>query len=126
MEEQASYLQSLKEAAALDRNDPKERLLLELADTVSLLCHKVSVLSEVTDGVNETLAAVVEQMDYLFMDEEEEPEDGMGVDEYFDDSERPLYGVKCPQCGDQFAVDESSLMKGFACPTCGTNLIQAE
>ena len=126
MEEQASYLQSLKEAAKLDRNDPKERLLAELADTVSLLCHKVNVLAEVTDGVNETLAAVVEQMDYLFADEEEEPGDGMGVDEYFDNSERPLYQVKCPQCGDQFAVDETSLVKGFACPTCGEHLIQAE
>ena len=125
MEEQASYLQSLKEAAGLDRSDPKQRLLAELTDTVSLLCHKINVLSEITDGINETLAAVVEQMDYLFADEVEET-DEMGEDEYFDQSERPLYQVKCPQCGDQFAVDEASLVKGFACPTCGEHLIQAE
>ena len=125
MEEQASYLQSLKEAAGLDRSDPKQRLLAELTDTVSLLCHKINVLSEITDGINETLAAVVEQMDYLLADELEET-DEMGEDEYFDQSERPLYQVKCPQCGDQFAVDEASLVKGFACPTCGEHLIQAE
>ena len=52
--------------------------------------------------------------------------EGMGVDEYFEEQERSLYQVKCPQCGDQFAVDEQSLVKGFQCPTCGEHLIQAE
>ena len=125
LEEQAAYIQSLKSEAALDQKNPKERLLAELADTVSLLCHQVSLLSEVTDGMNDSLAALEEQMDYI-CDLEDEPKDGMGVDEYFEEQERSLYQVKCPQCGDQFAVDEQSLVKGFQCPTCGENLIQAE
>lgn len=125
MEEQASYLQNLKEAAQLDLSDPKQRLLAELTDTVSLLCHRVNLLGEVYDGLNETLAAVEEQLNYL-CDEEMEDEFEMDEDEYFDGSETPLYQVKCPQCGDQFAVDENSLMKGFSCPTCGEHLIQAE
>lgn len=125
LEEQAAYIQSLKNEADLDRQNPKQRLLAEIADTVSLLCHQVSLLSEVSDGMNDTLAALEEQIDYI-CDLEEEPEEGMGVDEYFDGSERPLYQVKCPQCGDQFAVDEQSLMKGFQCPTCGEHLIQGE
>ncbi len=125
LEEQAAYLQSLKSEAQLDQENPKQRLLSELTDTVSLLCHQVSLLSEVSDGMNDALAALEEQMDYI-CDLDEEPEEGMGVDEYFDDSERSLYQVKCPQCGDQFAVDEQSLVKGFQCPTCGEHLIQAE
>lgn len=125
LEEQAAYIQSLKNEADLDRQNPKQRLLAEIADTVSLLCHQVSLLSEVSDGMNDTLAALEEQIDYI-CDLEEEPEEDMGVDEYFDGSERPLYQVKCPQCGDQFAVDEQSLMKGFQCPTCGEHLIQGE
>ena len=125
LEEQAAYIQSLKSEAALDQKKPKERLLAELADTVSLLCHQVSLLSEVTDGMNDSLAALEEQMDYI-CDLEDEPEKGMGVDEYFEEQERSLYQVKCPQCGDQFAVDEQSLVKGFQCPTCGEHLIQAE
>ena len=125
LEEQAAYIQSLKNEANLDRQSPKERLMAELADTVSLLCHQVSLLSEVSDGMNDTLAALEEQIDYI-CDLEDAPEEGMGVDEYFDGSERPLYQVKCPQCGDQFAVDEQSLMKGFQCPTCGEHLIQSE
>ena len=112
LEEQAAYLQSLKSEAQLDQKNPKQRLLSELTDTVSLLCHQVSLLSEVSDGMNDALAALEEQMDYI-CDLDEEPEEGMGVDEYFDDSERSLYQVKCPQCGDQFAVDEQSLVKGF-------------
>ena len=125
LEEQAAYLQSLKSEAQLDQKNPKQRLLSELTDTVSLLCHQVSLLSEVSDGMNDALAALEEQMDYI-CDLDEKPEEGMGVDEYFDDSERSLYQVKCPQCGDQFAVDEQSLVKGFQCPTCGEHLIQAE
>ena len=125
LEEQAAYLQSLKSEAQLDQKNPKQRLLSELTDTVSLLCHQVSLLSEVSDGMNDALAALEEQMDYI-CDLDEEPEEGMGVDEYFDDSERSLYQVKCPQCGDQFAVDEQSLVKGFQFPTCGEHLIQAE
>ena len=125
LEDQAAYLQELRENAKLDTREPKERLLSELTDTVSLLCHQVSLLGEVSDGMNESLAAMEEQLDLLF-ELEEEPEEGMGVDEYFDGTERSLYQVKCPQCGDQFAVDEASLEKGFQCPTCGENLIQAE
>ncbi len=125
LEEQAAYIQSLKAEAKLNQQDPKERLIAELADTVSLLCHQVSLMSEVSDGMNDSLAVLEEQMDYL-LNLEDEPEEGMGVDEYFDGSEHPLYQIKCPQCGDQFAVDEQSLMKGFRCPTCGEHLIQAE
>ncbi len=126
MEEQASYLQNLKAEAKLDLSDPKERLLAELTDTVSLLCHRVNLLTEVYDGLNETLAAVEDQLDYLCDPDGEAEEDAFGDEEYFDGSERPLYQVKCPQCGDQFAVDENSLVKGFSCPTCGEHLIQAE
>lgn len=125
LEEQAAYLQSLKEQAGLDLSDPKQRLLSELADTVSLLCHRVNLLGEVYEGLNETLAAVEEQVDFLCdLETEEEYEDH--DDEYFDGSETPLYQVKCPQCEDQFAVDENSLLKGFNCPTCGEHLVQAE
>ena len=56
--------------------------------------------------------------------EEEIDEDGL-ID-YYDGKETPLYEVKCPACGDRFAVDEQTLQRGFACPSCGENLIQAE
>ena len=123
LEEQAADLQALKEAAKLNAANPKEKLLMELTDTVSLLCHQFYSMDAVVDGLGETLEVLQEQlMDF----ELEETEDGMGVDEYFDGRERPLYEVKCPQCGEKFAVDEASLLKGFACPTCGEHLIKAE
>lgn len=123
LEEQAADLQAMKEAAKLNAANPKEKLLMELTDTVSLLCHQFYSMDAVVDGLGETLEVLQEQlMDF----ELEETEDGMGVEEYFDDQERPLYEVKCPQCGEKFAVDEASLLKGFACPTCGEHLIQAE
>lgn len=123
LEEQAADLQAMKAAAKLNAANPKEKLLMELTDTVSLLCHQFYSMDAVVDGMGETLEVLQEQlMDF----ELEETEDGMGVDEYFDGQERPLYEVKCPQCGEKFAVDEASLLKGFACPTCGEHLVQAE
>ena len=126
-EEQASYLQQLKEAAKLDAGDPKQRLLSELADTVSLLCHQVYSMGAVVDGLEETLEEFQEILAYSFDDEPEADGEGvMGVDEYFDGTESPLYEVKCPSCGDRFAVDEATLQKGFSCPSCGEKLIEAE
>lgn len=123
LEEQAADLQALKGEAKLNAANPKEKLLMELTDTVSLLCHQFYSMDAVVDGLGETLEVLQEQlMDF----ELEETEDGMGVEEYFDDQERSLYEVKCPQCGEKFAVDEASLLKGFACPTCGEHLIKAE
>ena len=125
MEEQAAYLQQLKAEAALDPADPKEKLLLELTDTVSLLCHQIYRLNAVNDGYGETLEMIQQQMDMLFEDEEL-PEEAAEEFDYYDGAERALYEVKCPQCADQFAVDEATLIKGFSCPTCGTHLVQAE
>ena len=73
LEEQAAYIQSLKAEAKLSQQDPKERLIAELADTVSLLCHQVSLMSEVSDGMNDSLAVLEEQMDYI-LNLEDEPE----------------------------------------------------
>ena len=123
LEEQAADLQALKEAAKLNAANPKEKLLMELTDTISLLCHQFYSMDTVVDGLGETLELIQEQLEEFSLDE---PEEEMGVDEYFDGQERPLYEVKCPSCGDRFAVDEASLLKGFSCPTCGEHLIQAE
>ena len=124
LEEQAADLQALKAEAKLNPSNPKEKLLMELTDTISLLCHQFYSMDAVVDGLGETLEILQEQLQDFEL--EEEPEDGMGIDEYFDGQERSLYEVKCPTCGEKFAVDEASLLKGFSCPTCGEHLIQAE
>jgi hypothetical protein len=51
-EDQAAYLQQLKTEAGLDLDDPRQRLLSELTDTVSLLCHQIYSLGAVVDGLN--------------------------------------------------------------------------
>lgn len=127
LEEQAAYLQQLKTEAGLDPKDARQRLLSELTDTVSLLCHQIYRMDAVVDGMGQSLEDLQAQLEEFDFSEENDAEDErMGIDEYYDGSERPLYEVKCPQCGDRFAVDEMSLIKGFACPTCGEHLMQAE
>ena len=126
-EEQAANLQKLKAQAALDPNDARSRLLSELTDIVSMLCHQVYSLGAVVDGLNETLEEVQEVIFYdTDMDGADEDGNLLGVDEYYDGSETPLYEVKCPQCGDKLAVDEMTLRRGFSCPGCGEKLIEEE
>ena len=118
-EEQASRLQRLKEHSGLDKQNPRDRLLVELTDTVSLLCHQIYSVGAVVDGLNETLEEVQELLSY-----DDEPEEDLL--DYYDGKEVPLYEVKCPSCNDSFAVDEQTLHHGFACPNCGEKLIMAE
>ena len=126
-EDQAAYLQQLKTEAGLDLDNPRQRLLSELTDTVSLLCHQIYSLGAVVDGLNETLEEVQTLLSYDFeLDETDEDGNILGLDDYYDGKEIPLYEVKCPKCGDHFAVDETTLQKGFSCPSCGEKLIQAE
>ena len=126
-EKQAANLQKLKAQAALDPNDARSRLLSDLTDTVSMLCHQVYSLGAVVDGLNETLEEVQEVIFYdTDMDGADEDGNLLGVDEYYDGSETPLYEVKCPQCGDKLAVDEMTLRRGFSCPGCGEKLIEEE
>ena len=118
-EDQASRLQKLKEQSQLDKNDPRDKLLAELTDTVSLLCHQIYSVGAVVDGLNETLEEVQEILSF-----EDGSEDNLL--DYYDGKEIPLYEVKCPSCNDSFAVDEQTLHHGFSCPNCGEKLIQAE
>ena len=127
LEERAAYLQNLKEQACLDPVDARARLLSELTDTVSMLCHRIYSIDSVVNGLNETLDEVQELLSYDFdVEETDESAIQMGVDEYYDDSNNSLYAVKCPQCGEKFAEDEHSLRNGFSCPGCGEKLIQED
>ena len=69
-EDQAAYLQQLKTEAGLDLDNPRQRLLSELTDTVSLLCHQIYSLGAVVDGLNETLEEVQTLLSYDFELEE--------------------------------------------------------
>ena len=53
LEERAAYLQNLKEQACLDPVDARARLLSELTDTVSMLCHRIYSIDSVVNGLNE-------------------------------------------------------------------------
>lgn len=121
-EERAEYLHQLKEKAGLDPENPKDMLLAEMADAMAILCHQMYSIMEVNDGLNESVAVLEEQMRILF--EDDEPAEGYDEEDYFSDGDDPLYQVKCPDCGDQFAVDGASLEQGFACPNCGAHLVK--
>ncbi len=110
----------------MDEQDPRQQLLAELADTVSFLLAQMALLGEADERMGQTLDTLMEQMNAFYGMERDGENVIMGEEEYFDGTEHPLYQVKCPRCGDMFAVDEDAMIKGFRCPTCEEHLVQAE
>ncbi len=119
LEDRVSRLTELLQQAGLDENDPRDRLLAELTETVSLLCRQLASVSAVADGVNESVDEIQKVLE-SFLEEVSDDE------EPYDDGELPYYEVSCPVCGAQLTVDEESLIKGFSCPECGAQLMQAD
>ncbi len=40
-----------------------------------------------------------------------------------DDEDEEYYDITCPSCGDEFSVDEETLLEGgIECPNCGEHL----
>ena len=54
--------------------------------------------------------------DYVYDDDEDD-------DDWDDDDEYEEYAVECPNCGEEFEVDEETLLSGSVeCPNCGESL----
>ena len=120
LQDRARQLQELRKAIPGDSSDPRDRLLLCMTDTLSEVCHKLWALEGTADALNESITECRDVLDLLFEDEEANP----GDEDYFCDDEAAVYGIKCPECGAEFTVEESQLEEGFECPGCHTHLVQ--
>lgn len=114
--EKVAYLKGLMEGLDIDSDSKEGKLfgamvevLEEMADTIEGLEDYVAELTEQVDAIDEDLNDL--ETDYY--DEWDDEDYGSGE----------FYDVVCPNCDEEFCVDEDTLLEGgIECPNCSEQL----
>ncbi len=122
--EKVAYLKGLMEGMKINEADDNGKLFCLMADILEDLSKDLADLADFTDELSEQVDAVDEDLNAIeedFYDEWDEDCDCCGCD--CDCGEEEYFDVVCPSCGEEFEVDEDTLLDGgVACPSCGEHL----
>ncbi|MDD4165391.1 MAG: hypothetical protein PHD66_09370 [Eubacteriales bacterium] len=119
--EKVSYLKGLAEGLGVEDSSKEGKLLGAIVGALEEICESLDGLEAYTTELSEQVDAIDEDLDALecqFYDEDDDDDDY----EFTDDDEE-YYDVVCPNCEEEFSVDEDTLLEGsIGCPNCGENL----
>lgn len=123
--EKVAYMKGLMEGMKVDETTNEGKLFALIAEILDDLSKDVADLQDYTAELTEQVDAVDEDLNlleedfYENWDDEDECDCCCGCDE--DDDE--YYDVTCPSCGEDFEVDEDTLLDGgIDCPYCNEHL----
>ena len=118
--EKVAYLKGLAEGMDIDAASKEGKLLKAIMEVLADLAVSVEDLEDYTAELTEQVDAIDEDLDMLESDFYED------YDEYDDEDEEldtEFYDVSCPNCEQEFSVDEETLLEGsMECPNCGEHL----
>ena len=101
----------------MDETSKEGKILKAVVDVLDDLAMSVEDLEDYTAELTEQVDAVDEDLDSLENDFYGE------CDCCDDDEDEEYYDITCPSCGDEFSVDEDTLLEGgIECPNCGEHL----
>ena len=120
--EKVAYLKGLIEGMEIDAATKEGKILKAIMDVLSDVALSVEDLEATVQEMGEQVDTIDEDLDALetdYYDEYDECDDdcdcGCCDDEFYD--------VTCPNCNEEFAVDEDTLLDGGVdCPLCGKHL----
>lgn len=115
--EKVAYLKGLAEGLDVKADTKEGKLLAAIMDVLSDMALDLEDLADDVTEMSEHVDAIDEDLNDLETDFYEDYDD---EDEDEDDG---FYDVTCPSCGEEFSVDEETLLEGsIACPNCGEDL----
>ncbi len=120
--EKVAYLKGLAEGLEIEEKSKEGKLLTAIMDVLSDLAVSVEDLEDYTAELTEQVDAIDEDLDAL--EGEVYGDDECDCDDCDDeDWDEEFYDVTCPNCNEEFNVDEETLMEGsINCPNCGEHL----
>ena len=119
--EKVAYLKGLAEGLGVDESTKEGKMIKAIVDVLGDISEGLDGLESYTNELTEQVDAIDEDLDSLESDfYEDDDEDEDGDDESNDDE---FYDVVCPNCNEEFSVDEETLLEGsIECPNCGEKL----
>ena len=123
--EKTSYVKGLAEGLGLG-DGAQDKLIKALIDLVDDMAVEIADLQEELDGLYDEIDELEEQVDAVDEDLDELEEYVYDIDDDFDDFDEEdeedyedCFDITCPSCGEEFSVDEQTLIDGSVnCPKC--------
>ncbi len=113
--ERVSYIRGLMEGLSLDEKEPMTKLVAEIVDVLDEMAATVEDMDEYINELDEYIGEIDEDLEAVedYLDEELD-------EEVIEDD---FYSVICPNCGEEFCVDDETAQKGeLNCPNCNEEL----
>ena len=121
--EKVAYLKGLTEGLGVDDSTKEGKLLKAIVDTMGEISESLDSLEDYTTELSDQVDAIDEDLDSLESEFYEEYDDDDDYADYDGIGEDEFYDVTCPNCDEEFSVDEDTLLEGsIECPNCGENL----
>ncbi len=125
--EKVAYLKGLAEGMEIDGTTKEGKLLLAIVDTLAVIAEDTWDLQEQVDELGEQVDEVDEDLstieDIVYEDLDDECDCDCDDCDCCGDWDEEFYDVTCPNCKEEFEVDEETLLDGGVdCPNCGEHL----
>lgn len=125
--EKVAYLKGLAEGMEIDETTKEGKLLKAIVDVLGDLAEDAADLEDYVAELTEQVDAVDEDLstleDVVYEELDEDCDGDCDCCDGCDDWDDEFYDITCPNCKEEFEVDEETLLDGgIDCPNCGEHL----